>query len=139
MQFQATEQHMYYSQHAWYLYKHAEHVQSALDRYEWTIKRTIQMLDEYFKKTGKSFLTGDKVTFADLVFVVTNESVPQLLPGWDPSEEFPHYARWNSALVGRPSFKKIAADRAGLGEPLGVVDQKHIVSYIWRNDPSHKW
>ncbi|KAJ6142978.1 glutathione S-transferase [Penicillium samsonianum] len=73
MQFQATEQHMYYSQQAWFLYKHPEHVQSALDRYEWTIKRTIQILDEHLKNTGKSYLTGDKVTFADLVFVVTNE------------------------------------------------------------------
>lgn len=130
---------MYYSQHAWFLYKHPEHVQSALDRYEWTVKHTIQMLDEYFKKTGNIYLTGDKLTFADIVFAVTNETVPQLLPGWDPSEEFPHYARWNSALVGRLSFKKIAADRAGLGQPLGVVDQKHIESYIWRKHLSHKW
>lgn len=138
MQFQASEQHMYYSQHAWFMYKHPEHVQSALDRYEWTIKRTIGMLDEYFKKTGKSYLASDRVTFADLVFVVTNETVPQLLPGYDPSEEFPHYAKWNSALIDRPSYKKIAADKAALGQPLGIVDQKHIDDYIWRNNANHK-
>lgn len=95
---------MYYSQHVWFSYKHPEHVQSALDRYEGTIKRTIRMLDEYLKDTGKSYLTGDRVSFADLVFVVTNELVPQLLPGYDWSEEYPHYARWNSALVGRPAL-----------------------------------
>lgn len=139
MQFQATEQHMYYSQRAWFLYKHPEHVQSALDRYEWTIKRTIRMLDEYLRTTGKSYLAGDKVTFADLVFVVTNELVPQFVPGYDPSEEYPHYAKWNSALAARPSFKKIAADRAILGQPFGEVDQKHIDSHIWRKDPNHKW
>ncbi|UPL00288.1 hypothetical protein LCI18_011222 [Fusarium solani-melongenae] len=137
MQFQATEQHMYYSQHAWFLYKHPEHVQSAIDRYGWTIKRTIGMLDEYLKKTGKTYLAGNKVTFADLVFVVTNEIVPQLLPGYDPSEEFPYYAKWNSVLVDRPSFRKIATDRAALGQPLGVVDQKHIEDHIWRNDPTN--
>ncbi|KAH7222680.1 glutathione S-transferase [Fusarium redolens] len=139
MQFQASEQHMYYSQYAWFLYKHPEHVQSALDRYEWTIKRTIGMIDEYLKKTGRSYLAGDRVTYADLVFVVTNEFVPQLLPGYDPSEEFPHYAKWNSSLVNRPSFQELAAERAALGQPLGVVDQKHIDNYIWRNDPNHKW
>ncbi|KAH6959513.1 glutathione S-transferase [Fusarium avenaceum] len=139
MQFQASEQHMYYSQYAWFLYKHPELVQSALDRYEWTIKRTIGMLDEYLKKTGQNYLAGDRVSFADLVFVVTNEIVPQLLPGYDPSEEFPHYARWNSDLVNRPSFKSIAAERAALGQPLGVVDRKHINDYIWRNNPDHKW
>ena len=69
---------------------------------------------------------------------------PRWFPNWsqdwyDPSVEFPHYAKWNSALVNRPSFKKIAADRAALGQPLGVVDQKHIHDYIWRNDPIHKW
>ncbi|KAM0184988.1 hypothetical protein ACHAPI_012321 [Fusarium lateritium] len=138
MQFQATEQNMYYTQHSWFLYKHPEHVQSALDRYEWTIKRTIGMLDEHLKTTGNSYLAGDKVTFADLMFVVTNEIVPQLLPGYDPSEEFPYYARWNSTLVNRPSYKKIAAERAALGQPLGVVDQKHIDDYVWRNDPNHK-
>ncbi|KAK2684492.1 hypothetical protein QWA68_016815 [Fusarium oxysporum] len=139
MQFQASEQHMYYSQYAWFLYKHPEHVQSALDRYEWTIKRTIGMIDEYLKKTGRSYLAGDRVTYADLVFVVTNEFVPQLLPGYDPSEKFPYYAKWNSSLVNRPSFQELAAERAALGQPLGVVDQKHIDNYIWRNDPNHKW
>ncbi|PCG94052.1 Hypothetical protein PENO1_080520 [Penicillium occitanis (nom. inval.)] len=93
MQFQATEQHMYYSRHAWFIYKHPEHVQSALDRYEWTVKRTIGILDEHLKKTGKTYLTGDKITFADLVFVVTNEMVPQLLPRYVSSEEFPYYAK----------------------------------------------
>ncbi|KAK2690138.1 hypothetical protein QWA68_010984 [Fusarium oxysporum] len=139
MQFQATEQHMYYSQQAWFLYKHPEHVQSALERYEWTIKRTIGMLEEHLKQTGKTYLTGDEITFADLCFVVTNELIPQLLPGYDPSKDFPHYARWNSALVNRPSYQKIAADRAALGQPLGQVDQKHIDDHIWRNDPDHKW
>ncbi|KAF6530421.1 hypothetical protein HZS61_001733 [Fusarium oxysporum f. sp. conglutinans] len=139
MQFQATEQHMYYSQQAWFLYKHPEHVQSALKRYEWTIKRTIGMLEEHLKQTGKTYLTGDEITFADLCFVVTNELIPQLLPGYDPSKDFPHYARWNSALVNRPSYQKIAADRAALGQPLGQVDQKHIDDHIWRNDPDHKW
>lgn len=139
MQFQATEQHMYYSQRAWFLYKHPEHVQSALDRYEWTIKCTISTLNECLRTTGKSYLAGDKVTFADLVFVVTNELVPQFVPGYDPSEEYPHYAKWNSALAARPSFKKIAADRAALGQPFGEVNQKHIDSHIWRNDPTHKW
>ncbi|KAL3259621.1 hypothetical protein ABHI18_005217 [Aspergillus niger] len=113
------------NQHVWFSYKHPEHVQFALDRYEGTIKRTIRMLDEYLKDTGKSYLTGDRVSFADLVFVVTNELVPQLLPGYDWSEEYPHYARWNSA--------------AALGQPLGVVDQKHIDNHTWRNDPNHKW
>jgi glutathione S-transferase len=130
---------MYYSQLAWFLYKHPAHVQSALTRYEWTVKRTIQMLDEYLKTTGKKYLAGDTVTFADLMFVVTNEIVPQLIPGYDPSGEFPHYAKWNSALVNRPSYRKIAADRAALGQPLGVVDQKHIDEYIWRKDPNHRW
>lgn len=139
MQFQASEQHMYYSQHAWFLYKHQEHVQSVLDRYEWTVKRTIRMLDEYLQKSGTKYLSGNKVSFADLVFVVTNETVPQLLPGYDPSKEFPYYSKWNSALVNRPSFKKIAADREALGQPLGVVSQKHIEDHIWRNDPNHTW
>ncbi|KAH6667715.1 glutathione S-transferase [Halenospora varia] len=139
MWFNVSEQHMYYSQMAWFLYKHPEHVQSAFDRYEWTIKRTIRVLDDHLRKTGTSYLTGNKLTFADLTFALANEMVPQILPGYDPSKEYPHYAKWNSLLVSQPSYKKIAADRAALGQPLGKVDQKHIDAHIWRKDLNHKW
>ncbi|KAH7138752.1 glutathione S-transferase [Dendryphion nanum] len=138
-QFQTTEQHMYYSQNAWFLYKHPERVQSALDRYEWTVKRTIGVLDDHLKRTGKSYLAGDRLTFADLAYIIHNEFVPQILPGYDPSEEYPFYAKWNSRLVNRPSFKKIAAERAARGHPLGVVSQEHINAYIWRDDPNHEY
>lgn len=125
---------MYVSQRGWFLFKHAERVQSVLDRYEETIKRTIRVIDDHLKKTGKSYLTGDKVTAADLVFVVHNEMIPQIVPQYDPSVEYPYFAKWNALLVAEPAFQRAAAARAALGFQFGKIDQTQIDAYVERKD-----
>lgn len=102
------------------------------------IKCIIGMFDEYFKKIGKSYFVSDRVIFVDFVFVVINEIVFQLFLGYDLFEEFFYYVKWNFVLIDRFFYKKIVVDKVVFGQLLGIVDQKYIDDYIWRNNVNYK-
>ncbi|EKG09914.1 Glutathione S-transferase [Macrophomina phaseolina MS6] len=119
LHFQMSGQGPYYGQKAWFAYFHPErNITSAIERYTTEIKRVLGVIDRHLAKSGKPYLVGDKVSYADLAFVPWHMNLGFLLPDSDPSKEFPTFAKWNQSLLERPSVKKIAADKA-------AASQKH--------------
>jgi len=104
---QATGQGPYLGQAAWFLLFHSEQIESAKVRYIAETKRIVTVLDKWLD--GKDWLVGDKCTYADLSFVTWNSFIPYFMQGrpgeWDP-KEFPHFTKWQDAMLSRPSVKK---------------------------------
>ena len=59
---------------------------------------------------GRDWLVGIKCTYADLSFAMWNNSIAMIMkagPGeWDV-ESYPNFKRWQEAMMGRDSLKKV--------------------------------
>ncbi|KAF2232578.1 glutathione S-transferase [Viridothelium virens] len=112
--FQISGQGPYFGQKAWFTHFHHEKLPSAVERYANEIKRVTSVIDAHLAKTGKQYLVGDKITYADLSFVPWQQAVPFLLgeEAEKLEKDYPHYVAWNKRLNERESVKKIAADKA---------------------------
>jgi glutathione S-transferase len=91
---------------------HPEKVPSAQERYGHEIKRVVGVLNRHLK--GKTWLVGDKCTYAVLAFVMWNAWIPFALGetnGDGPIEvrleQFPEFVRWQNAMLARPSLQKM--------------------------------
>ncbi|KAF2641487.1 glutathione S-transferase [Massarina eburnea CBS 473.64] len=115
--FQTSGQGPYFGQAAWFLLYHSEQVESAKERYLGETRRVAGVLDKWLgSKTsgdGNAWLVGDKITYVDLMFVNWNAAVGMFVQmaqrpkeDWDPETQFPHFWKWQSAMVTRPSFLK---------------------------------
>lgn len=66
------------------------------------------MLDTHLK--GRSWLVGDKCTYADLAFVMWNLQIAYVMKDakepWDVAK-YPHFQRWMEAMQARPSLKHV--------------------------------
>lgn len=127
--FQVSGQGPYFGQAAWYVLRlidteliallttrsttrfnlfHPEPLPSARDRYNNEIERVVSVLDSHLK--GRSWLVGDKCTYADLAFVMWNLQIPYIMKDaqdpWD-IEKYPHYKRWMEAMQARDSLKHV--------------------------------
>ena len=62
---------------------------------------------------GKSFLVGDKCTYADLSFLPWTWMQPFILQDdtIDAEKEYPNYHAWIERLMARPAVKKVAEDK----------------------------
>lgn len=117
LHFQMSGQGPYFGQKAWFTYFHPEKgITSAIERYANEIKRVVGVIDRHLAKTGKPYLVGDKVSYADLAFVPWHMALGFLVPDWDPSKEHPNFTKWNQSLLDRPSVKKITADKAAASQ-----------------------
>lgn len=113
LHFQMSGQGPYYGQKAWFTYFHPEkNLTSAIDRYANEIKRVVGVIDRHLQKSGKPYLVGDRVSYADLAFVPWHMALGFLVPDWDYAKEAPHFAKWNQSLLDRPAVKKIAEEKA---------------------------
>ncbi|EMC96757.1 hypothetical protein BAUCODRAFT_148317 [Baudoinia panamericana UAMH 10762] len=57
-------------QRAWFVLYHSEKdLTSALDQYGGEVKRTIGVIDRHLKKIGQPYLCGEKISYADLMFM----------------------------------------------------------------------
>ncbi|KAE8357836.1 glutathione S-transferase [Aspergillus caelatus] len=112
--FQASGQGPYFGQAAWFNIFHektyGEAPESAKVRYGSEVKRVAGVLNTVLSE--KEWLVGDKCTYADLAFVMWNFQIPFFMASrtgehaWNP-EEFPHFTRWQNAMVARPSVAKV--------------------------------
>ncbi|OGM45826.1 glutathione S-transferase Ure2-like protein [Aspergillus bombycis] len=112
--FQASGQGPYFGQAAWFNIFHeksyGESPESAKVRYGSEVKRVAGVLNTFLSE--REWLVGDKCTYADLAFVMWNFQVPFFMASrtgehaWKP-EEFPHFTRWQNAMVARPSVAKV--------------------------------
>ncbi|KAF2757431.1 glutathione S-transferase [Pseudovirgaria hyperparasitica] len=110
--FQMSGQGPYTGQKVWFTKFHPEKVPSAVERYGKETVRNIGVIEKQLKKSGGSYLLGNDISYADLMFVpwywYNAITVPE---GTDLDKEFPSWSAWYQKLSERPSVKKAAADR----------------------------
>lgn len=101
----------YYGQALWFKYRHPEKIASAQERYVKEMERVIGVLDRVLE--GKSYLVGDKCTYADLAFFPWTWAHPMVFQDdkVDIEKDYPHYHAWIERVAARPTVKKIVEDR----------------------------
>ena len=119
--FQVSTQGPYYGQSAWFTALHPEKVQSAIDRYGNELRRILSVLEGHLsgsapgngegapQSSSRTWLVGDKMTFADLAFVPWNQIAPTILPTGpdvDPLKDFPHVHAWHQRMTDRSAFRR---------------------------------
>ncbi|KAA8571874.1 hypothetical protein EYC84_001828 [Monilinia fructicola] len=113
LHFQMSGQGPYYGQAAWFTKFHSEKVDSAVERYLEQIKRVLYVLDKHLQ--GRTWLVGDKCTFADLSFVTWDLAIPWIFGDrvgeLEIEKKYPNYFAWNKRLMERPSVQKIVKDK----------------------------
>ena len=88
-----------------------------LERFRKEIKRVTGVIDSHLSKTGQEYLVGDKVTFADLMFLPWNflligggmgpdAGLGQEFREKEWPEKYPHHYEWHQKLMERPSVKR---------------------------------
>ncbi|KAI1743782.1 glutathione S-transferase [Xylaria scruposa] len=110
--FQVSGQGPYFGQLGWFTNHHSEKLPSAIERYTNEVKRVIGVIDGHLAKTGTDYLVGDKVSYADLMFIPYFKSVgkgPLTLMAKDvDTSQWVHYTAWMKRLHERPAVAKIA-------------------------------
>ncbi|KAK4619854.1 Glutathione S-transferase-like protein OpS6 [Fulvia fulva] len=108
--FQMSGQGPYFGQLVWFKFYHSEkNLTSVIDRYKTELRRVISVLDLHLSKTGKPYLVGDKVTFADLMFIPWNLGAERFMDDSFPEEwqkKYPKAWDWHQRLTSRASVKK---------------------------------
>ncbi|KJZ77926.1 hypothetical protein HIM_02563 [Hirsutella minnesotensis 3608] len=108
LHFQMSGQGPYFGQAVWFRKYHKEDVPSAKQRYEEQTVRVFGVLDDVLK--DKTYLVGEKFTYADLAFIPWNRVMQGFLTDvWennDVKNKYPHFAAWHERLMERPSVKK---------------------------------
>ncbi|KAI0144398.1 glutathione S-transferase [Xylariaceae sp. FL1272] len=109
-----------FGQKIWFTHFHVEeNLTSVIERYRTEVGRICGVINGVLnaqrKKLAKAqdepvWLVGDKVTYADLSFVLWNTLVlPQ--GDLDYEHEYPEYWRWHEKLVALPAVKKVLEER----------------------------
>jgi glutathione S-transferase len=70
------------------------------------------VIDYHLNKTGKQYLLGDKVCYADLMFIPWNTFGPMIVDNFDWQKEYPKCYEWHQKLTSRPAVKKVLEDKA---------------------------
>lgn len=74
------------------------------------------VLDLHLRRTGQSYLVGEKCTFADLMFVPFNNVLSSVLlyEGFDEEwkSHMPHCYEWHQRLMQRERIKEAFRDKA---------------------------
>lgn len=116
LHFQMSGQGPYFGQFAWFNFFHPEKIPSAIERYTKEIKRVIGVLDRQLKQ-NKGHLVGDKVTYADLAFIMWNNVVfGPLKEEIDAEKNFPDFFAWHQKLISRPAVSKVLETKASLAK-----------------------
>ncbi|RAH65218.1 glutathione S-transferase family protein [Aspergillus aculeatinus CBS 121060] len=141
LHFQMSGQGPYYGQSGWFNVLHPERLPSVIERYNGQVRRVLSVL-ETLLGGGKTWLVGDKCTFADLSFMPWNTRLDFVLmtkPGEDPLAPYPNVQAWHRRMVERPAWKRAMAvrdklmDDQGLmpnGMPKGINNIKEYEEYM---------
>lgn len=94
---------------------HPEKVLSAQTRYMDEINRIVGVLDTALSQRSSGWLVGDKMSYADLFFVMWNEQMASIFAPFPDRQfdaaKFPHFQKWWDAMRERPSVKKALEDQ----------------------------
>ncbi|KAI9702270.1 MAG: glutathione S- transferase, nitrogen catabolite repression regulator [Bogoriella megaspora] len=121
LMFQMSGQGPYFGQAGWFNFLHPEKLTSAQERYNNEVRRILGVLEKSLE--GKSWLVGNKCTFADLAFLPWNARVDHALgvPGTEPLKEFPNVNDWHQRMLSRDSWKKAMQTRDKLMDDQGLT------------------
>ncbi|VUC23056.1 unnamed protein product [Clonostachys rosea] len=108
--FQSSGQGPYFGQLVWFRTYHEEKLPSAITRYTNEINRVTGVLDAHLKKHGTGYLVGDRLTYADLMFLTWTYIFEERYPGDFDFSGFEAYTRWLANMRGRSAVKKVWAE-----------------------------
>lgn len=121
LMFQMSGQGPYFGQAGWFNVLHPEKLPSAIERYTNETKRVLGVLDRSLE--GKSWLVGDKMTYADLAFVPWNDRLDFVILA-TPEQKFdgfPNVKAWHERMTSRPSWKRAMEKRDKLMDDQGLM------------------
>ncbi|KXT04583.1 hypothetical protein AC578_8741 [Pseudocercospora eumusae] len=113
--FQMSGQGPYFGQKAWFTHFHSEKgITSAIERYGKEIDRVQSVIDAHLTKTGNEYLCGNKVCYADLMFVPWNAMLGFIHPDFEKEwkTKYPKSYEWHQKLIARPAVKKCLDEKA---------------------------
>lgn len=110
--FQMSGQGPSWGQMVWFRTFHPEKLPSAIERYEKESLRIIGVIDSHLAKQGMPYLVGDRVTYADLMFLCWTYVFDERYPGEYDLGRFGAYNAWVARLKERPAAKKVWAEWA---------------------------
>jgi glutathione S-transferase len=100
----------YFGQMVWFRTFHSEKIPSAIQRYYDEVYRVIGVIDAHLKKKGSSYLVGDRVTYADLMFIAWTYIFEERYPGEFDLTKYDAYSTWMKKLRERDAVKKVWAE-----------------------------
>lgn len=107
--FQMSGQGPYFGQKNWFSYAHPEKLPSAIERYANEIKRVTGVIDAHLAKEKTDYLVGDRVTYADLMFIPYHKSTPIVIAPEIDLSEWVSYSAWMNRLLARPAVAKVVS------------------------------
>lgn len=120
LMFQMSGQGPYFGQAFWFSYYHSEKIPSAVNRYVNEIHRVLSVLEDALSKSPSHTLVGDKISYADIAFLVwmggaamftsQDPTIERPLEKWH--DEYPTVAGWVKTLEERPAVKAARAKQA---------------------------
>lgn len=121
-----------------------EKLPTAITRYQTEVHRILSVLNTIL--TGKTWLVGEKCTYADLAFLPWNCQLGMLIPSDDDHDIlalYPWVKAWQERMEGRESWKRAMVVREKLmreqglgsnGMPVGVRDIGEYEEVIRRRE-----
>ncbi|GKZ69398.1 glutathione S-transferase, nitrogen catabolite repression regulator [Aspergillus niger] len=146
LQFQMSGQGPYYGQCGWFSVLSPQKLPVAITRYQAEVHRILSVLNTILE--GRTWLVGEKCTYADLAFLPWNCQLEMLIPK-DSEDEggildpYPWVKAWHERMEGRESWKRAMVLREKLmgeqglgrnGMPEGVSDIGEYEEFIRRKE-----
>lgn len=115
----------YFGQMVWYTTFHQESLPSVIERYGNEIKRFLGVIDEHLGRQGTDYLIGDRVTYADIMFLPYCQGLATVIyPELDTSQ-WKRYTAW----IGRISERQAIA-RALKTMNAAVLQHKEYLALV---------
>ncbi|KAF5020207.1 hypothetical protein F66182_7772 [Fusarium sp. NRRL 66182] len=105
--FQSSGQGPYFGQLVWFRTFHEEKIASAIQRYSKEAIRVVGVLDAHLKKQGTGYLVGNRITYADLMFITWTYIFEERYPGEFDFSKFGSYSAWMKEMRERTAVKKV--------------------------------
>lgn len=110
--FQTSGQGPYFGQAMWFTTYHPEKLPSAIARYKEQTLRVVDVLNRALE--GRSYLVGDKCTYADLAFLTWDAMIPRIFQeegDLQLDKKYPNYGRWIKLCMERKAVRKVFDQR----------------------------
>ncbi|OBT85355.1 hypothetical protein VE02_05063 [Pseudogymnoascus sp. 03VT05] len=112
LHYQMSGQGPYFGQVVWFTKLHAEKIPSAIERYVKEVNRVTAVLDRQLARqklasgSDEAWLVGNKISFADLVFLPWHTIMGLLIPSDEYNvNDYPHVKQWLENMSSRKSVK----------------------------------